>query len=329
MKDIERVFESVKGKIYEEGFTTFYYERKEWVERLALLLRRNSESGLRLLKRELDNSSPLLSFSDENLSFIIDILKDSERDVKERIVLASDLSGDTVGNTAHLLYLIYPKHYPPVPKAIGNEMVTVEEYYSWKKRAEKFLGNLVDNYIMFESAFLFKPSPKISEGIEEFFKGLSFINVKGIKKAREEYKKLKGKQKERVVRFLNDSYVKKVVTSKRVSPVVIDGSNIVFSQQPFPDIARLDKLFNFMGRAKEALFPYRIVFDANIRYIIRGYQQSQLEKWLVLPNVELYSPADDRIIMLARSLKAKVISYDRFLEHNTSGIKILRPEDLL
>lgn len=329
MRDIEYVFESVKGKICEEGFTTFYFERKEWIEKLSLFLRRNQENGLRLLRKELDKSSPLLSFSDENLSFIVDVLKDAERGVKERIMLASDLSDDTVGNMAHLLYLIYPKRYPPVPRAFGNEMVSIEEYCNWKKSAEKLLGSLVNNYIMLESAFLFEPSPEIGKGIEELFKELSFTNVKAIKKARDEFMKLKGKQKEKVVRLLKDLYVRKVITSKRISPVVIDGSNIAYSQQSFPDITRLDKLFSSMGKAKEALFPYRIVFDANIRYIIRGYQQRQLEKWLVLPNVELYSPADDRIITLARSLKAKVISYDRFLEQDTTGIKILRPEDLL
>jgi hypothetical protein len=83
-----------------------------------------------------------------------------------------------------------------------------------------------------------------------------------------------------------------------------------------------------MSSCRIALFPYRIIFDANIRFTLGGFQQENLNRLLSLPQVETYSPADDRIIFLARENNSAVISYDRFLDHGVSDITIIRPEEI-
>ncbi len=123
-------------------------------------------------------------------------------------------------------------------------------------------------------------------------------------------------------------YVRSVLFSRSHREVVIDGSNIVYSRQDTPDLARLDDLFVNMAKSRVALFPFRVVFDRNIAYTIGGFQQERLARWLSLPQVETYSPADEKIIRLARQHDAVVITYDRYLEHGVGDLILLRPEEI-
>ncbi|RKX43430.1 MAG: hypothetical protein DRP27_08125, partial [Thermotogae bacterium] len=63
---------------------------------------------------------------------------------------------------------------------------------------------------------------------------------------------------------------------------------------------------------------------ANIRYIVSSQQRKTLESWLSSPWVEEHSPADERIIELAKRMKAVILSNDSFSEYDTSGLKFLK-----
>lgn len=119
-------------------------------------------------------------------------------------------------------------------------------------------------------------------------------------------------------------YVQRAIFEKPVSPIVIDGSNVLYEHTGFVNVDRLVEVFDFLAALKGLLYPYRIVFDKNIRYVVPFQQREKLGKWLSSSWVEEYSPADERIIELARRLKAVVLSNDSFSEYDTRGLKFLR-----
>ncbi len=120
------------------------------------------------------------------------------------------------------------------------------------------------------------------------------------------------------------TYVRRALFDIPAHPVIIDGSNVIYEATGFVNINRLDRVFDFLASLKQFFFPYRIVFDANIRYIVSSQQRKTLESWLSSPWVEEHSPADERIIELAKRMKAVILSNDSFSEYDTSGLKFLK-----
>lgn len=321
--------EKIKNNVSSEGFYTFYGNRKELAERYSKSLKRRPLEST-LLERVKKIIPRLGGLSFEEFEFSIDILKERDRSPLERVEYASSLSGVSAGAMAHLLFLIDPRNYPPTNGLLKGLIETADDYEDWLAQTESLREWGVQNYEMLEAALCFKRAEKENHSLlRERISRANFTNLTELGELRsllslrdrEEVKNLKRLR-------VTHPYVKSVLFARTCRAVVIDGSNIVFSMQGHPDLNRLETLFERIARSRVALFPFRIIFDGNIAYTIGGFQQDRLDRWLALPQVETYSPADERIIQLARQENAVVITYDRYLEYGVQGLSLLKPEEI-
>ncbi|WP_156173156.1 hypothetical protein [Kosmotoga pacifica] len=319
------ILEAAKEKLYEDGFFSYYSTRKKEIVKISYILRSaKPEKGRSFLKKEL-GALKLLEYEDEFV-FLIEVLSEREKSLEERVKFVVELSESENSEVLKLLYYIYPFSYPPVP--LNENFHSVQEYLLWKEECDAVVGNIFDNYIMLECALNFHVLP-VPEDLSSFLLSIKLTDIKKLKEGRERIAFLNSTARKKLKNLrYSHPYVRSVLFAKNTIPIIIDGSNIAYSKAEFPDLKNLSRVFELLAYCSPVYFPYRIVFDGNVRYKIRGSQQLELERWLMLPHVELYSPADERIIQLAKSVGGSVLSYDRFMEYDTEGIEIIRPEDL-
>ncbi|MFW6119524.1 MAG: hypothetical protein ACOC80_01280 [Petrotogales bacterium] len=328
---LKELVEIIKENISSSGFYTFYKNRVEKVKRINRLFHQSSDIKLKNFMIRSNNYPNVSSLDSSNISFIIDILKE-KRGEPASVHYVANLINATIQETGSIAYFLFPKRNPPVSGILVNKITLFEDYLNWIKIAQRLVPNIIDNYKMLESALLFSNNTSVNSTEKSSYKAFEEIDHKhitDIKKLRRTFDKANKSERKNIIDSIKNDYVKKVVTSKVTTETIIDGSNIIYSGTDFPDIAKIDRLFiRTFSRINTVFFPYRIIFDANVRYMVKGFQQKELEKWIALPQTELYSPADDRILQLANTRNACVISYDRFLEYETNAIAIYKPEDL-
>jgi hypothetical protein len=103
---------------------------------------------------------------------------------------------------------------------------------------------------------------------------------------------------------------------------------VIYSENGRPDLIILMNLIDEIKSVGIPFYPIEIVFDENIRYILSGNQIRLLEDLLRRPNYKLFSPADIKIIQLAKKNKGLIISGDNYSEYDTGNIKIIKPEEI-
>lgn len=312
-----------------EGFYSYYGKRKESLGRLSSGLRKNPVSSS-IIEKVVKTIPGLRSLSYEEIEFSIDILRERDREPEERVQYVSSLSAAPVADIAQLLFLIDPRNNPPVSGRVRKKIKSLADYRKWLSTARSIGEYGIQDNIMLEAALLYE-KPEIAEksGLAERITRVLHTNISELETLRNAVSSLSKSARGELgnLKFTHP-YVKSVLFSRRSRAVVVDGSNIVFSMSDHADLNRIDDLFLRMSSCRIALFPYRIIFDANIRFTLGGFQQENLNRLLSLPQVETYSPADDRIIFLAREDNSIVISYDRFLDHGVADITIIRPEEI-
>lgn len=327
---MEEIVEVIKNNISSSKFYTFYEKRKERVKRINGLFHQSSDTKLRNFMIHSGEYPSLSSMDSMNISFVIDIIKD-KRGEPDTVQYVAKLVNAPIQEIGRIAYLMYPHNNPPVAGLVKERINNYDDYLSWLKLAKSLVPGNIKDYIMLESALLYR-NKLITNNKQLNYKEFENINhrhIADIERLKNLLKKVNKEERKKIVNSISNNYVKRVIKSKRTYEVIIDGSNIIYSGEDFPDITKIDRLFtNILSKIKTTFFPYKIIFDANIRFLVKGFQQEELEKWLALPQTELYSPADERILQLADDKKASVISYDRFLEYDTSGIRTYRPEDL-
>ena len=112
-------------------------------------------------------------------------------------------------------------------------------------------------------------------------------------------------------------YISKIVTSRRSTPLVIDGNNFLWKHDLC--VKDFDDLFLALSSEKKAFYPVYIVFDRNVEHIVPKSGKSLLEDILSSKFTYRHSPADELIISLARQKNAVVMSEDRFKEYGFEG----------
>ncbi|MEZ5910941.1 MAG: hypothetical protein R3D84_00925 [Paracoccaceae bacterium] len=100
------------------------------------------------------------------------------------------------------------------------------------------------------------------------------------------------------------------------TPVVIDGSNVLYWRDETP---RIEPVREVIRALKARGFSPGVVFDANAGYLVKGRYKHDAafgrmlglpkDRVMVVPKGE---PADATILLVARELKARVVSNDRF-----------------
>lgn len=118
-------------------------------------------------------------------------------------------------------------------------------------------------------------------------------------------------------------YITKIVTSRKSSPLVIDGNNFLWKHDLC--VKDFEDLFLVFADEKRTFYPVYIVFDRNVKHIVPKSGRILIEDILSSKFVYRHSPADELIISLARQKKAVVMSEDRFKEYNFEGERISYP----
>jgi hypothetical protein len=328
---LEEIVELIRNNISSSNFYTFYEKRRERVKRINGLFHQSSDTKLRNYMIHSGEYPSLSSMDSMNISFVIDIMKE-KRGEPDTVRYIANLVNAPIQEIGRIAYFMYPHNNPPVSGLVQKRIKKYDDYLRWLKLAKSLVPGIIKDYIMLESALLYTNKTMITDNKLPNFKKFENINhrhITDIERLKNLLKNANMEERKNIVNHISNSYVKRVITSKKTYEVIIDGSYIIYSGKDFPDITKIDKLFtNILSEIKYTFFPYKIIFDANVRYLVKGFQQEELEKWLALPQTELYSPADERILQLANEKNASVISYDKFLEYDTSGIRTYRPEDL-
>jgi len=119
---------------------------------------------------------------------------------------------------------------------------------------------------------------------------------------------------------LVDPYVYVVATHKRRKPVVIDGSNLLWSAGLC--VHSLYLFFDYIAKYRPVLYPFYFVFDKNVRHVLPLSERDKIDNIIMSKNVFLYSPADDLIISIAKEKGAIIFSNDKFRDKNIKGLKV-------
>lgn len=120
-------------------------------------------------------------------------------------------------------------------------------------------------------------------------------------------------------------YIRSILFRVASSPVVIDGNNVVMLRRSVRD---LNNILEALAEYEEFYYPFTIVFDSNIKYVVSKTQGESLNMWLESRHVRLHSPADEFIMEISEKEKAVVISADHFSEWKCN-IRRIDPRELL
>ena len=230
-----------------------------------------------------------------------------------------------------MIFLFNPQKYPPVTGKLRKKIKSISDYYEWVKIAKKMTDSYIDDYIMIHAALLFEEN-KINNEKIEFIKELinnssqkTQKSVLKIKKAIKDLSYFEKKELEKKV-FIKD-YDKSVFFLRNIY-TVIDGSNVIYSDRGKPDINNYLELINKIKSLGFPLFPIETVFDENIKYVLKSSQIKIFENIFRNSKVSLFSPADEKIINLAKKHKGIIISRDNFAEYEIGNLKVIKPEDI-
>ncbi|APT76501.1 hypothetical protein XO10_08340 [Marinitoga sp. 1135] len=107
-----------------------------------------------------------------------------------------------------------------------------------------------------------------------------------------------------------------------IKGMVIDGSNVVRYENK-NSLQFLLGIIENLYTEKYVFYPVHIVFDKNIEYILEEEERKILKNFLLKKRVYLYSPADEKIIEIAKKYGYFVLSNDKFKEYDFDKEKIL------
>ncbi|WP_233120247.1 hypothetical protein [Thermosipho sp. 1074] len=135
---------------------------------------------------------------------------------------------------------------------------------------------------------------------------ITFFDLKKINWIKDLVRELDPISKEKIKELSKiHPYLLRALFVKPECPVILDGNNI--AHWTFPaNINNIIDVFDKLSTTKKFYFPFYIVFDRNAKYMFKN------NEILKFQNVYFYSPADEMILTLAKKLKAKIISKDKF-----------------
>ncbi len=149
-----------------------------------------------------------------------------------------------------------------------------------------------------------------------------------IKWIRDFYSSLEPHQKDSLIEHLRTHsvhpYIRRLMTQKPKTGVVIDGSNIMFSGLIEPDPLRLKELLNILGISDILYFPLIFIFDANADFIVKKRRDYWEKAFINNPTVFFHAPADELVLKKAYEKKYHIISNDKYREYNAEDVKIFQ-----
>lgn len=233
------------------------------------------------------------------------------------------LKKETIDN---LKFIMFPKKYPP-----GGYNEKLKKYGVEFYNPEVILKRLnFSDYIDLYSLITYVPldikTPFVQNLLDEI---LSIdpleTSVSFYKKIKDIFQMLSPYEKQLIeLQLKNISfYHYKLMTSKNIKGVVVDGSNVVRHE----NINKIDILLNLLDNLYTvdiAFFPCFIVFDKNVEFILKDQEDRDvLNKLSQKKRIYFKSPADELIIYLSNHIGYYMISDDKFEQYEFEENKLL------
>ena len=267
--------------------------------------------------------------------FIVkEIILDKKKNLQKRLEIASKQLGVSEIAVLEILFWYDPSTYPlPSDKMLklfkGNSAMDFLNFSKDLLKREK-VRNFLDLFLKLEGELTdVQTQETIVEDLARRINEIDLPFASKVLEYKEIYEILNGRDKDRLLSQLKvHDYVVAGLVRKPKAPLIVDGSNILW----FGDLSFriFDVLFQELSSLGTFFFPFKVVFDRNVEYIVPESEKESLRKWLSSPDVLLESPADDLIIDLAISSNGVILSNDRFKDKTLSrNIRIISPKELL
>jgi len=246
----------------------------------------------------------------------------------------NDISGRTNGIIAMIKD---PKNYLPMDeitiKLAEIEGISTKDYATFMAGWKKFLKDnsaYFDDFLDLYLVFAFKGNYNNNGIIEDLVKMTQNVDFLSLDMAtfntfREIYNSLLPSDKKFVADSIRDPYVRGALTKNAKALLIVDGSNIAMVGSPYPDLNNIFLSFRLIGKMHETPWPFKIIFDENFEYNLRGTQRRIFEeKFQKHPDVKFHSPADELIIEIAKSTNSWILSNDRYHDYPKINAIFLR-----
>jgi len=241
----------------------------------------------------------------------------------------SKRTGVPLSKLGIMAMIMYPEKYLPMDEMMislseveGIKTSTYSEFVTgWKKflaNHREYFDDFLDLYIVLENGKAYESDSSIvEEVIKMVFKVDSLsLDERTFSAFQEVYSSLLPSDRRKVSDSITDTYVRGALTRNAHAILLIDGSNISMVNAPYPDLTNIFKAFELLGKMKEVPWPFKIIFDENLEYKLKGSQKILFaEKFQKHPNVKFHSPADEMILEIARSTHSWILSNDRYLDY--------------
>lgn len=236
-----------------------------------------------------------------------------------------------------LAMLVDPKNYLPMDditlKLSEIAGISTKDYATFLSGWRKFLKeneNYFDDFLDLYLVFAFEKTHSDDDILDELVKmtqNLDFLSLDlaTFKTFKEIYDSLLPSDKKKVAESIKDPYVRGALTRNAKALLVVDGSNIAMVESPYPDINNISLAFYLMGKMRETPWPFKIIFDENFEYNLKGTQRQLFaERFQRHPDVKFHSPADEMIIEIANTTNAWILSNDRYHDYPHVNAVFLR-----
>ena len=228
----------------------------------------------------------------------------------------------------HVLEILFwanPKKFP-LPSDELTKLIPNREPKAFVRAARDLVRKYgLKNFIELQAAIQKASSEDLASVLAREINSISIYNCHLVEEYREFIEYLDYLSLIRFRDSITHPYIRSILFRVPSSPVVIDGNNVVMLRRSVRD---LNGVLEALAEYAEFYYPFTIVFDANIKYVVPETQREFLNMWLESRHVRLHSPADEFIMEMSEKRKAVVISADRFSEWKCSIIRI-DPRELL
>jgi len=228
----------------------------------------------------------------------------------------------------HVLEILFwanPKKFP-LPSDELTKLIPNREPRVFVRAARDLVRKYgLKNFIELQAAIQKASSEDLASVLAREINSISIYNCHLVEEYREFIEYLDYLSLIRFRDSITHPYIRSILFRVPSSPVVIDGNNVVMLRRSVRD---LNGILEALAEYAEFYYPFTIVFDANIKYVVPETQREFLNMWLESRHVRLHSPADEFIMEMSEKKKAVVISADRFSEWKCSIIRI-DPRELL
>ncbi|GEM_PF-1575743 len=296
---------------------------------LAEVIRRYGKDGW--TKRKIAIALRMIDPNLEELSEITDFDPSKTEEVSKK-------TGIPISRLSVMSMIIEPKKYLPMDdvmiKLSVNQSIDVSNYSTflseWRKilsQNQGYFDDFMDLYLVLsEKREYEKDSSLVDETIKMVEKkDFLSLDMKTFKTFREIYDSLLPSDKKQIAESITDPYVRGALTRHTDALLIVDGSNIAMVESHYPDLENISLAFKLIGNLKEVPWPFKIVFDQNLEYNLRGTQKNLfVEKFQKHPDVKFHSPADEMILETARSTNAWILSNDRYHDYPRIDCVMLR-----